>query len=53
MVEYWGLIISSTYTIKIDFVDWNPSTPFKFSRSWLLEEDFRDLVIKSWKPYDS
>jgi len=39
--------------VQIDFENRKPLVPFKFNYSWLVEEQFKYLVLKNWRHYDS
>jgi hypothetical protein len=52
VVLVYVLSRSFSYHLKIKLEEWKPLAPFKFNYPWLIEEDFRALVTRSWKIHD-
>jgi hypothetical protein len=53
LVSIGGLLDHLHVLLKMKLEDWTPPSSLKFNHTWLDDLEFRELVIKTWKPFDS
>jgi hypothetical protein len=55
-IKSWvGYEISSNHLpilLQVENEDWKAPIPFKLNHTWLIEEEFRVLITRTWKPFD-